>query len=103
MSLDKDTVRKIAFLARMRVPDDALAPLAGELSNIIGWVEQLSEVDTEGVDAMTSVADMTWPRRDDGVKDGGLVEEVLANATEPEFVSDDSAEGGFYTVPKVVE
>ena len=59
MSLDKDTVRKIAFLARIRVPEDALANLAGELSNIIGWVEQLGEVDTDGVAPMTSVADMT--------------------------------------------
>ena len=103
MSLDKDTVRKIAFLARIRVPEDALAPLAGELSNILGWVEQLSEVDTEGVVAMTSVADMTWPRRDDVVTDGGKADAVLANATEPETVSGETANGGFFTVPKVVE
>ncbi|NQV84577.1 MAG: Asp-tRNA(Asn)/Glu-tRNA(Gln) amidotransferase subunit GatC [Rhodospirillales bacterium] len=103
MSMDKDTVKKIAFLARVRVPEDALAPLAGELSNIIGWVEQLSEVDTDGVDAMTSVTEATWPRRDDVVKDGGMAEDVLANATEPEFVSGDAAKGGFFTVPKVVE
>jgi len=99
MSLDRDAVRKIAFLARIRVPEEALDGLAGELSNIIGWVEQLNEVDTDGVQPMTSVADMTWPRRDDAVTDGGKADDVLANATEPEITSD----GGFYTVPKVVE
>ncbi len=99
MSLDKDTVRKIAFLARIRVPEDALGGLAEELSNIIGWVEQLKEVDTENVEPMTSVADMTWPRRGDEVTDGGMAEDVLANTPEPE----PSSEGGFYTVPKVVE
>ena len=70
MSLDKDTVRKIAFLARIRVPAEALDGLSGELSNIIGWVEQLNEVDTKGVEPMTSVADMDWPRRDDEITDG---------------------------------
>jgi aspartyl-tRNA(Asn)/glutamyl-tRNA(Gln) amidotransferase subunit C len=103
MSLDKDTVRKIAFLARIRVPEDALDPLAGEISNIIGWVEQLGEVDTDGIKAMTSVADMTWPRRDDVVNDGDKANAVLANATEPELVSGEAANGGFFTVPKVVE
>ncbi len=103
MSLDKDTVRKIAFLARIRVPEDALAPLAGELSNIIGWVEQLSEVDTDGVEPMTSVIEATWPRRDDVVNDGNEADDVLANATDPEFVSSDQTDGGFFTVPKVVE
>ncbi len=99
MSLDKDTVRKIAFLARIRMHEDALDGLAKELSNIIVWVEQLNEVKTEGVEPMTSVADMTWPRRGDEVTDGGMVDDVLANATEPE----PSSEGGFFTVPKVVE
>ncbi len=103
MPLDKETVRKIAFLARIRVPEDALDGLAKELSNIIGWVEQLNEVETEGVEPMTSVADMTWPRRDDVVDDGGKAGDVLANATEPEQISDDAKDGGFYTVPKVVE
>jgi aspartyl-tRNA(Asn)/glutamyl-tRNA(Gln) amidotransferase subunit C len=103
MSLDKDTVRKIAFLARIRVPDEALDGLSGELSNIIGWVEQLNEVDTEGVEPMTSVADMEWPSRDDDVTDGDCAAEVLANATdsEPGPVGEDG--GGFFTVPKVVE
>jgi len=103
MSLDKETVRKIAFLARIRVPEDALEPLAGELSNILGWVEQLSEVDTGGVEPMTSVADMTWPRRDDVVNDGGKPQAVLANATEPETAPGGETQGGFFTVPKVVE
>jgi len=99
MSLDKDTVKKIAYLARIRVPDEALAGLADELSNIIGWVEQLAEVDTDGVEPMTSVADMSWPRRDDKVTDGDKPEDVLLNAPQPEITPD----GGFYTVPKVLE
>ena len=95
MSLDTDTVRAIARLARIRVPGDAQDELATELSNILGWVEQLAEVDTDGVAPMTSVADMTWPRRDDTVTDGDCREKVLANAPE--------RHDGFYTVPKVVE
>ena len=99
MSLDKDSVRKIAFLARIRVPDDALDGLAAEISNIIGWVEQLAEVDTKGVAPMTSVADMTWPRRDDKITDGDKAGDVLGNAPRPEK----TAHGGFFTVPKVIE
>jgi len=95
MSLDKDAVRNIAFLARIRVPDESLEPLAGELDNIIGWVEQLAEVDTDGVAPMTSVAAMVMPKRVDVVNDGDCRDDVLANAPEPE--------GPFYTVPKVVE
>jgi aspartyl-tRNA(Asn)/glutamyl-tRNA(Gln) amidotransferase subunit C len=95
MSLDKDTVKNIAFLARLKVPNEDLDSLAGELSGIIGWVEQLSEVDTEGVEPMTSVADLTLPRRADAVTAGNCRERVIANAPDPE--------NGFYTVPKVVE
>ena len=95
MALDTDTVRRIARLARIHVPDEDLAPLAGELSNIIGWVEQLAEVDTEGVEPMTSVVDTTATQRDDVVDDGGYPEQVLANAPD--------AADGFFTVPKVVE
>lgn len=95
MSLDTSTVKNIAFLARIEVPDEALEPLAGELSHIIGWVEQLAEVDTEGVEPMTSVADMTLPQRADVVDDGNYPERVIANAPDPE--------GTFYAVPKVVE
>ena len=95
MSLTKDDVRKIAYLARIRVPDAALAPLAGELNNIIGWVEQLAEVDTDGVRPMTSVVEMTARQRPDVVNDGNDPERVLANAPD--------REGNFYTVPKVIE
>jgi aspartyl-tRNA(Asn)/glutamyl-tRNA(Gln) amidotransferase subunit C len=95
MSLDKDTVKNIAFLARIKVPEKDLEPLAGELSNIIGWVEQLSEVDTDGIEPMTSVADMELFRREDVVSDGGVPEKVLTNAPD--------REGNFYTVPKVIE
>ncbi|HSV30366.1 MAG TPA: Asp-tRNA(Asn)/Glu-tRNA(Gln) amidotransferase subunit GatC [Candidatus Omnitrophota bacterium] len=95
MSLDKATVRSIAELARIEVPDEELEHLAGELSNILTFVEQLSEVNTDGVAPMTSVAAMTLPMRKDEVTDGGQVDAVLANAPEP-------AEG-FFTVPKVVE
>ena len=103
MSLDKETVRKIAFLARIHVPEDALDGLAGELSNIIGWVEQLSEVETDGVEPMTSVADMDWPRREDEITDGGRAQDILANATDPEPTPGGKDGGGFFTVPKVVE
>ncbi len=95
MSLDKATVKNIAFLARIRVPEEDLEPLAGELNNILDWVEQLGEVDTEGVEPMASVSNVTLPLRADAVTGGGQPEKVLANAPE--------AEKGFYTVPKVVE
>lgn len=95
MSLDKATVRAIAELARIEVPDEELDHLAGELSNILTFVEQLSEVNTDGVAPMTSVAAMTLPMRKDEVTDGAQAEAVLANAP-------DGADG-FFTVPKVVE
>ncbi len=95
MSLGREDVRKIAFLARIRIADEELDTLAGELNNIIGWVEQLGEVDTKGVEPMTSVADMTLSRRADAVTDGNVTEKVLANAPD--------REGDFYAVPKVVE
>lgn len=93
--MDTATVRNIAFLARIRVADEDLAPMAKELSNILGWVEQLDEVKTDGVEPMTSVAALTLPRREDKITDGGGRDAVLKNAPEPE--------DGFYTVPKVVE
>ncbi|CAA7624856.1 Aspartyl/glutamyl-tRNA(Asn/Gln) amidotransferase subunit C [Candidatus Terasakiella magnetica] len=95
MSLDKDAVRAIANLARIEVRDEELDHLAGELSNILHFVEQLSEVNTDGVLPMSSVAAMTLPMRKDAVTDGGIPDLVLANAPE--------AEDGFFTVPKVVE
>ena len=96
MSLDIETVKKIAFLARIRVPDEELESLAGELGQIIDWVETLGEVNTDAVAPMTSVMEgMELPRRADAVTDSGNPERVLANA--PDRVED------FYTVPKVVE
>ncbi len=95
MSLGPDDVRKIAYLARIRVAEADLAPLAEELTGIIGWVEQLAEVDTDGIAPMTSVVAMEPTRRDDVVNDGGDPDRVLANA--PDRVD------SFYAVPKVVE
>jgi len=95
MSLDKDTVKNIAYLARMRVSDEKLEPLAGELSSIMDWIEQLQELDTDGVEPMASVSDVTLPQRKDAVTDGNCQAAVLKNAPE--------ADEGFFTVPKVVE
>lgn len=95
MSLDKDTVKNIAYLARMRVADEKLAPLAGELSSIMDWIEQLQELDTDGVEPMASVSDVTLPQRKDVVNDGNCQDGVLKNAPD--------REEGFFTVPKVVE
>ena len=95
MSLDKATVAGIAHLARIRVDDDRLETMVGELNNILGWIEQLEEGDTSGAAPMTSVTEMDWPKREDKVNDGDYAERVLANAPDPA--------GNFYTVPKVVE
>ncbi len=95
MALDRDTVRRIAFLARIRVEDERLDQIAGELGGILHWVEQLSEVDTDGVEPMTSVTEVIPPLRTDVVNDGDCRDQILANAPDPV--------DGFYTVPKVVE
>ena len=95
MSVDKDTVRRIARLARIRVQEEELQPLAQELSSILEWIGQLNEVDTEGVEPMTSVEDMPMKKRPDEVTDGNCVEDILANAPK--------REGNFFVVPKVVE
>jgi aspartyl-tRNA(Asn)/glutamyl-tRNA(Gln) amidotransferase subunit C len=95
MSLDKDTVARIAQLARLKVADEELAPLAGELSGIFAWIEQLNEVDTNGVEPMTSAVHTPLPMREDVVTEGGDPSRVLANA--PKTV------GNFFVVPKVVE
>lgn len=95
MSIDKDTAARVAKLARIRVADDALPALAEEFNTILGFIEQLNEVDIEGVEPMTSVTPQRLKRRDDVVTDGGIQEQVLANAP-------DSREG-FFAVPKVVE
>ena len=95
MSLDRAAVRHIATLARIRVSDEQAEALVGDLNNILAWVEQLSEVDTAGVEPMASVVARNLPRRADVVSDGGKQEAILANAPEPAH--------GFFTVPKVVE
>lgn len=95
MALDTAAVKRIARLARIAVPEGDLPHLAGEISGILKWVEQLDAVDTAGVEPMTSVVALTLPMRDDAVTDGGIQEKVLANAPEPTR--------GFFTVPKVVE
>ncbi|MGB3808848.1 MAG: Asp-tRNA(Asn)/Glu-tRNA(Gln) amidotransferase subunit GatC [Parvibaculum sp.] len=95
MSVDQNTVRHIARLARIAVREDELSALAGELNTILDWVEQLSEVDTKGVEPMTSAVEVTMKMREDVVTSGDLQKEVTMNAP----ISED----GFYVVPKVVE
>lgn len=96
MSVDKSTVARIAQLARIRVPEADLDGLAEELSNILGWVEQLDEVDTEGVVPMASVTEgMSLRQRKDAVTDGDCRDAVLSNAPEER--------DGFFVVPKVIE
>lgn len=95
MSLTRDQVRTVALLARIRVREENLESTAKEISGILGWIEQLNEVETEGIAPMASVVDMTLPMRADIVTDGGDPAAVLKNAPE-------SADG-FYAVPKVME
>jgi aspartyl-tRNA(Asn)/glutamyl-tRNA(Gln) amidotransferase subunit C len=95
MALDEAAVAHIAALARIRLAEGELEPLADELSHILTWVEKLNEVDTAGVAPMTSVAAMSLPMRHDEVTDGGRREDILGNA--PRMAR------GFFVVPKVVE
>ena len=95
MALDKATVARIATLARIKVPESEQAALAGELSHILSWIEQLNEVDTSGVEPMSGGATMKLPMREDVVTDGDRRDQILANAPETAH--------GFFTVPKVVE
>lgn len=95
MSIDKNIVRKVAKLARIRTTDQEETVLAEELSNIITLIERLNEVKTDGVEPMTSVIEMLAPLRTDEVTDGGIQKKILANA--PEHTA------GFFVVPKVVE
>ncbi len=95
MSIDKATVARIARLARIHVPEESREALAGELSNILGWVEQLAEVDTDDVAPMTSVVEVPLPRRRDEVTDGDCRDKIIANAP--------SRDDGFFVVPKVIE
>ena len=95
MAVDRETVVRVARLARLKVPEDEAETLAGELSNIIGWIKQLDEVNTDGVEPMASVADMKLRWRADEVTDGGIPDKVTANAPDPQ--------NGMFSVPKVVE
>jgi aspartyl-tRNA(Asn)/glutamyl-tRNA(Gln) amidotransferase subunit C len=95
MAIDAATVRKVAKLARIAEPEEGLEALARELSAILDWIEQLGEVDTEGVEPMTTAIHTPLPMREDEVADGGDRERVLANAPK--------TAGGFFVVPKVVE
>ena len=95
MSVDKATVAKIASLARIRMSDEEVAAMVPELNQILGWVEQLGEVDVSGVEPMTAVIPNQLRLRDDLVTDGGIRDQVLANAPAPEH--------GFFGVPKVIE
>jgi len=95
MSVDQATVRRIARLARIAVKDEELPHLQGEINAILAFVEELSAVDVEGVEPMTSVIPMKLPMREDVVTDGGIEKKVLANAP--------LAEDDFFLVPKVIE
>ncbi len=95
MSLDPATVRRIAKLARLHVEEADVPRLQSELNGILGWIEQLNEVDVEGIAPLTGAAAMAMRMRDDVVSDGGMAEAVLSNAPD--------RAGAFYAVPKVVE
>ena len=94
-TIDLETARRVARLARIRVADENLPQLASELTRIINFMEQLGEVDVEGVEPMTSVTPMRLKRRADAVNDGNMQDKVLKNAPD--------AREGFFAVPKVVE
>ena len=95
MSVDAATVKRIAHLARIKLEDHEVAPLERELNGILSWIEQLGEVNTDGVEPMTAVIPNKLRWREDVVTDGGYPEAVLANAPQGEF--------GFFAVPKVIE
>jgi aspartyl-tRNA(Asn)/glutamyl-tRNA(Gln) amidotransferase subunit C len=95
MSVDKDTVRRIAKLARLALPDERCAPMAAELDGIFKWVEQLNEVDVTGIAPLTSVVAQRLKMRDDVVTEGNNADALMANAP--------SGEDNFFVVPKVVE
>ena len=95
MSVTKDDVRKVARLSRIAVPDEKLEGLAAELNGIMGWIEQLNEVDVDGVEPLTSVVETSLPMRKDEVTDGNRRDEVLANAPK--------SDEGFFVVPRSVE
>lgn len=98
MSLDADTIRRIASLARIRISEEEMGKLQGELNGILAWIEQLNEVDTDGVAPLSGALRMTLRMREDVVTDGNIRDRILANA--PERIGPD---GAFFAVPKVVE
>ena len=95
MAVDRDTVKRVAHLARISVSDEEAEGLRGELNAILGFVEQLNEVDVSNVEPMTSVLPMAMKKRPDAVTDGGRAADILANAP--------VREGDYFLVPKVVE
>jgi aspartyl-tRNA(Asn)/glutamyl-tRNA(Gln) amidotransferase subunit C len=95
MALEPATIRRIATLARIHVEDAELATLAAELNGILGWIEQLNEVNVDGIEPLAGAQQMALKMREDVVTDGGYPEKVLGNAPE--------RAGDFYAVPKVVE
>ena len=95
MSVNAEQVRHVAKLARIAMSDAEVDALVPELNNILGWVEQLAEVDTDGVEPLTAVIDLKLRLRDDVVNDGSVRDAVLANAPD--------AQHGFFAVPKVIE
>ncbi len=95
MSVDKDTVKRVARLARIAVSDEEAEALRGDLNAILGFVEQLNEVDVTGVEPMTAVVPMKMKQRDDVVTDGGIADDIVVNAP--------AAEGTLFQVPKVIE
>jgi len=95
MSVDTHTVRRIAHLARITVAEDEIEHLRGELNAMLAFVEQLTEVNVDGVEPMTSVTPMTMKKRADEVTDGGIPEDIVKNAP--------MSENNFFLVPKVVE
>ncbi|TJZ93081.1 Asp-tRNA(Asn)/Glu-tRNA(Gln) amidotransferase subunit GatC [Paracoccus gahaiensis] len=95
MSITEDQARKVAHLARIAVDEDALPALARELDSILQFMDQLNEVDVEGIEPMTGVTPMRLKRREDVVSSGGMADRILSNAPD--------AREGFFAVPKVVE
>lgn len=95
MAVDNNTVKQVAFLARLKVEDSKVEQTKDEFNKILNWVEQLNEVNTENVEPLVAVNDTTLPLREDNVTDGNLKTEILKNAPMQEF--------GYFAVPKVVE
>jgi aspartyl-tRNA(Asn)/glutamyl-tRNA(Gln) amidotransferase subunit C len=95
MAVDRETVKRVARLARIKVSEEEAQALEGELNGILGWVEQLGEVDVAGVEPMTSVTPMLMKKRPDEITDGGRATDILANAP--------ASRDNYFVVPKVVE